>query len=100
MHPVAKCCSLYCSCVMVSGIIFFAILVIMERNHNIFLTRGKTQAEIDEKVSALYTTMFVNVVALLIFITCFVMGTRKEKEEEQRQRELEISRAREGLDIF
>ena len=30
MHPVAKCCSLYCSCVMVSGILFFAILAIME----------------------------------------------------------------------
>ena len=59
MHPVAKCCSLYCSCVMVSGILFFAILAIMESRHNMFLTHGKSQVEIDEKVNVLYITMGV-----------------------------------------
>ena len=82
MHPVSKCCSLYCSCVMVSGIIFFAILAIMEKNHNMFLTRGKTQDQIDEKVSVLYMTIVLNLVVLISCMTCVVFGTRKEKEEE------------------
>ena len=82
MHPVSKCCSLYCSCVMVSGIIFFAILAIMEKNHNMFLTRGKSQDQIDEKVNVLYMTIVLNLVVLISCMTCVVFGTRKEKEEE------------------
>ena len=82
MHPVAKCCSLYCSCVMVSGILFFAILAIMESNHNMFLTHGKTQEEIDEKVHVLYITMGVNLICLVNCIAAVVIGNRKEKEEE------------------
>ena len=100
MHPVAKCCSLYCSCVMVSGIFFFAIIAIMESNKNIFLTRGKTQTEIDEKVNVLYIVIGV---CLAMAITClglFVTGSRKEQDEEQRQRELDVNNARQGIDIF
>ncbi len=84
MHPAAKCCSLYCSCVQVFGIIFFAILAIMFGNHNIFLTRGKTQAQIDDKIGTLYVTMGVNAVAFVLFVACFIRGSRQEKEEEQR----------------
>ena len=82
MHPVAKCCSLYCSCVMVSGIIFFAILAIMEANHNMFLTHGKSQNEIDEKIGALQMTMIVQLVCLVTCIVNVIVGTRKEREEE------------------
>ena len=82
MHPVAKCCSFYCSCVMVSGILFFSILAVMESNHNMFLTHGKSQDEIDEKVSALYITMGVQALCLVGCIVQIVVGTRKEREEE------------------
>ena len=82
MHPVAKCCSLYCSCIMVSGIMFFAILAIMESNHNMFLTHGKSQAEIDEKISVLYITMGVQLFCFLGCVTAVFTGTRAEKEEE------------------
>ena len=100
MHPVAKCCSLYCSCVMVSGIIFFAILAVMQSNHNMFLTRGKTDAQINETKNVLYTVMVVNLICLMMCVTGTVIGVRKEKEEEERRRELEIRNAREGIDIF
>jgi len=39
MHPIAKCCGMYCACLMFSGVFFFAILAIMEANGNPFLTR-------------------------------------------------------------
>lgn len=100
MHPCSKCCALYCSCVQVCGIIFFAILSIMFSNHNIFLTRGKSQTEINEKVNSLYVTMALQLVATVLFLTCFVVGTRKEKEEEQKQRERDVQRAKDGLNVF
>ena len=65
-----------------------------------FLTHGKTQAEIDEKVNALYITMGVNLVCLVTCVAQMIVGTRQEKEEEQRQRELDIKNAKDGLDIF
>jgi len=85
---------------MVSGMVFFAILAIMESNHNMFLTHGKTQEEIDQKISALYITMAVQLVCLVTCIAQIVVGTRKEREEEQRQRELDIQNAKDGIDIF
>ena len=101
MHPVSKCCSLYCSCVQISGIIFFGIIAMMLSNHNIFLTRGKTEVEISETKSVLYTTMILNLVVCVSCITCFIHGSRKEKEEEQRRRDEDIRNARDGgLDIF
>jgi len=100
MHVAAKCCSLYCSCVQVFGIIFFAILATMFANHNIFMTRGKTQAQIDDKISTLFITMGVQLVALLLFLACFMRGTKKEKEEEDRQRLLDVQKARQGVGIF
>ena len=69
---------MYCSCVMVSGIVFFAILAVMESNHNMFLTHGKSQDEIDEKISALYITMGVQLVCLVSCIANIIVGTRKE----------------------
>ena len=85
MHPVSKCCSLYCSCVMVSGIIFFAILAVMESNGNMYLTR-KHPTETAEKLNVLYITMGVNLVVLISCVICFISGTRKEKEEDDRKR--------------
>ena len=82
MNPVAKCCSLYCSCVMLSGIIFFAIIAIMESNHNMFLTRGMTDAQVSEKVQVLYITIALCLVTMLTCAGFFVVGTRKEQEEE------------------
>ena len=59
MHACSKCCSLYCSCIQICGIIFFGILSIMFSNRNIFLTRNKSVTEINETISTLYTTMAV-----------------------------------------
>lgn len=100
MHPASKCCSLYCSCVQVCGILFFAIISIMFSNRNIFLTRGKSVKDINDTVSVLYTTMGVQLVACILFLTCFVTGTRKERDEEQRQRENDVQNARNGLNVF
>ena len=41
-----------------------------------FLTHGKTQAEIDEKVNALYITMGVNLVCLVTCVAQMIVGTR------------------------
>ena len=75
MHPLAKCCSLYCSCVMVSGIIFFAIIAIMESNHNIFLTRGMTQGQIDEKMKVLFITIGLQALCFVGCIGYFTVGS-------------------------
>ena len=100
MHAVAKCCSLYCSCVMVSGIVFFAILAIMEANGNMFLTRGQTPEQTSDKITALTTTMVVNFIVLILCMGYYITGSRKEKEEMERQKQLNLQRARQGLDIF
>ena len=100
MHPVGKCCSLYCSCVMVSGIVFFAILAIMEANGNMFLTRGQSPEQTSQKLSALYTTMVLNLVVMILCMGYYITGSRKEKEEEDRAKQLNLQRARQGLDIF
>ena len=100
MHPAAKCCSLYCSCVMVSGMIFFAILACMEANGNIFLTRGQTPAQTAEKQNVLYITIGVNLVIMISCIGCFMNGTKKEREEADRLRYSSQQNASRGLDIF
>ena len=100
MHPVAKCCSLYCSCVMVAGIIFFAILAVMEANHNMFLTRGQSLEDIAEKKNVLYMTMALNLVVMVSCLSCFYVGTKREKEEAERQRHHDLQNAKQGLDIF
>ena len=40
MNPLAKCCGVYCACLMITGIIFFGILAIMLKNDNKFLSKG------------------------------------------------------------
>jgi hypothetical protein len=99
MNPFAKCCGLYCSCLMVTGIIFFAILAVMESRGNIFLTREHPEAT-DEKVNALMIAMALNAVCLINCIACVVVGTRREKEEARKQAEEDAKRAKDGFDVF
>lgn len=79
MHPIAKCCGVYCGCLMVCGIVFFAILAIMERNGNMFLTKTHpSEAEREDKVKVLLITMAINAVCLVNCVACVIIGTRRE----------------------
>jgi hypothetical protein len=44
MNPISKCCGTYCACLMVSGIVFFAIMIAMFQTGNPFLIKGQTDS--------------------------------------------------------
>ena len=52
-------CGSMCSCLLVFGVIFFSILLHMERNHNSYLTRGMSGEQIEDTANAIITTMIV-----------------------------------------
>ena len=91
MNPLLKCCGVYCACLMVFGIVFFAILATMEKNGNIFLTREHPD-ETGEKITALLITIGINGVCLINCIACVIIGTRREAEEAKKQAELDLKR--------
>ena len=99
MNPLAKCCGVYCACLMISGIVFFAILAIMLKNGNKFLEKG-TPEENGERITALMICIGVNAVCFINCTVCVIVGSRKEAEEEKRRQEEERERASKGLDIF
>ena len=99
MNPLAKCCGIYCACLMITGILFFTILVIMLKNNNAFLSKG-TPNENPDRITALLIAIGVNAVCFVNCTVCVIVGTRKEAEEEKKKQEEERERAAKGLDIF
>ena len=65
MHPIMKCCSIYCSGLCFVGIFFFAILAIMQATKSPFL--GENQLENGEPE---YKS---RVTAICICIGCFLV---------------------------
>ena len=86
MHPLAKCCGMYCACLMVCGIVFFAILAVMEKNGNMFLTKAHPE-ETGDKITALLLTIGLNAICLVNCVACVVIGTRREAEEARKRAE-------------
>ena len=99
MNPLAKCCGIYCACLMITGIVFFAILITMLKNNNKFLSKG-TPEENPDRITALLIAIGVNAVCFVSCVLCVISGTRKEAQEDQRRQEEERERASKGLDIF
>jgi len=99
MNPLAKCCGIYCACLMITGVLFFAILAIMLKNNNAFLSKGHPE-ENPDRVTALFIAIGVNAVCFVNCVVCVIVGSRKEAEEELRKEEEERERASKGLDIF
>ena len=100
MHPFSKCCGMYCSCLMVVGIVFFAILAALEASKNPFLNRHHPE-ESGQRVFALGMAMLINAVVFIGCFTCTNLGLKAEtalKAKEDAERENALKEGQ--LDIF
>lgn len=77
MHPIAKCCGYYCSCILVVSIVFFGILIGLIKSHNPWLTKEFSH-DIDTRVDAIIIAIIVNSVCFFMCLACVVVGTCQE----------------------
>ena len=82
MHPISKCCGMYCSCLMVMGVIFFAILAVLEASKNPFLNRHHPE-ESGKRVFSLGMAIVINVVCFIGCFACVFVGLKKEEQEKE-----------------
>ena len=78
-RDLLKCCGMYCSCLLVVGIGFFAILISLIHHENVFLLRERSEKE--EKIDALVTAIIINAVCLVGCIGCTVYVKMTDKGE-------------------
>ena len=79
MHPIAKCCGYYCSCILVVSIIFFGILIALLESGNMWLVRNfNTPDGISERVDSLVLAIIVNGICAALCILCIVIGRVRE----------------------
>ena len=78
-RDLLKCCGAYCSCLLIVGIGFFAILIGLIHSDNVFLLREKSERE--EKISALVTAIIINAVCLVGCVACTVYVRMTDKGE-------------------
>ncbi len=79
MHPIAKCCGYYCSCILVLSLAFFGILIVLIESHNPWLTK-EFRHDIDTRTSALIIAIIVNGICSVLCIGCVVVGNIQEKK--------------------
>jgi heme/copper-type cytochrome/quinol oxidase subunit 2 len=89
---------MYCSCLMVSGVVFFIIIAIMESNGNPFLNRNHPE-ESGDRVRALIIAICINIVCFIGCVTCVVTGNRKEALEKLRKDEEQLKKLDDGIDL-
>ena len=89
MHPIAKCCGFYCSCLMVMGVIFFAILAVLEASKNPFLNRHHPE-ESGKRVFSLIMAIVINIVCFIGCATCVFVGIKKEEKDNREANERKI----------
>lgn len=95
MHAIAKCCGYYCACIMATGMVFFAVLAIMQLNKNTYLTRFYPE-ETDSRVTALVLAIALNGICFINCVSCIYYGSKKEAEEEERTNKAELRRLENG----
>ena len=83
MHPILKCCGIYCSCILVISFVFYGILIALVATGNPWLTR-EFRHDIDSKVEALVLALIVNAVCLVGCVACTAFGRWQEIKEQRK----------------
>ena len=75
---------MYCSCLMVMGVIFFAILAVLEASKNPFLNKHHPE-ESGKRVFSLGMAIVINVVCFIGCFACVFVGLKKEEQEKEKE---------------
>ena len=77
MHPIAKCCGYYCSCILMVSLAFYGILIILIESGNPWLTKGFAKDKAS-KVDAIIVALVVNAICMVLCIGCVLVGRCQE----------------------
>ena len=67
MGAISKCCSYYCTALLILSFVFYALILVLEKTHNEYLlTKYQEGDHAEERVSSIYRVFFFNLFLLFI----------------------------------
>ena len=91
MHPIASCCAYYCSCLAIVGVVYFAILIGLVEDKNMYLVgEHSNEDQLEDVVEALIIAIIVNAACFVACVGAIVFDKYRNKLETEDEEEIAL----------